>query len=452
MPFKFTTVIAGLVCALVSGGSLFGQDWSQTPSGRVGVLMRPVPSTPREGHHPAPKRQAARTTPDGTGATITFKQLLRFPAEQPNVATLLASNFGAGLTPMVLNGSTGQYDAFFRDFFFAGETLIQNAQDGDSFSATAIGPNTKEDIPAITFHATFNGQADCFVGQSVSCGSTSLDVFWVGSGQCLDGQWSFQFLVNGSAAASSNPFYVHPRIANGVVPAPNVPVAPSYNQVTYAGVSYDSDCFLPADKKRPFTCDGRQGEVPYSLKAKGCAVTSSAMLLTYHGFSATPGYSVTPDVLNGFLETGKGYDSHGNVNWPNLGNFALSAGSSLSMDASTTTDCATGGCNDAGLYHDVCTFGPQIIAVNHDGNAYTDPKDKRFGQLKKEHWVTVVGQPDDKSTWIIEDPDRGIEGMLGQPLSNGRTYSSYLAIRAFKGPEFPNPPNAIGIKLFSPAE
>ena len=435
---------ATLLCfALLSGVRLSAQI---APIPRSGVVMAPLSNN-------STVRSQATLQPNASpGSSLSFVQLLRFPAEQQNIASKLQN--------LSLFDWKTMSDGYFRDYFFGADTVIQNAQDGDSFSAVATAPFGPVDIPPITFHASYNGSTNCFVGQSVVCGSTSQEVIWFTSGQGNDGTWSFQLFVNGAQVGSSPSFYVHPRIPPLAVPAPGTAV---YKQGNYPSDSYDTDCYtLDAQnhKSKPFHCDGRQGELPFSITAKGCALSSGAMLITYHGYSAAPSFSVTPDVLNVFLDDDPagnslngGYDFDGSVNWTGLTDFASQQGSSLTQ-LTVPVKCSDGGCNDAGLLQAISTYGPQIVAVNEDGARYTDPKSPWRGYLIREHWVIIVGQDDAKTIWYIEDPATGQESSIPGTQSNRRNlnYSNYLAVRPFRGPLFPNPPNVLNVKLFSPAE
>lgn len=461
MRSKGTLSLSSLL-VLVYCSSLFGQDQLVMSSKRAGVLMRPGTVANR---HVAHGLQA-----DASGATVTFEQLWRYPAEQPNIQSLLTSpNFGAGLVPMVLN-SNGQYDAWFRDYFVAGEAFISNAQDGDVYSAVLNGTPPSgggEAFNPINFYASLNGNTNCFLAQTQFptppaapiCGSTSLDVFWVGSAQCSDGPgWNYQFTINGNVAATSSPFYVHPRIpAQNASQQPSVLALAQGRPAPWASEAYDSDCYTLTNGKRskPFYCDGRAGQQPFTIAAKGCFLTDSAMLLTYHGYSATPSYSVLPGGTNG-LNTYLnglgllGYDSDSNVTPQGLNSYAHSQqSSSIEVDRKA---CLGPAC-DSAIYGDVCSLGPQMLGVNDTGNTYPSCSNAplgcpRAGQLTLDHWVTVVGQPDDKSSWIIEDPAGGLQ----DTTTALQGYTMYLGYRAFSGPEFSNPPNAIGISLFSPAE
>jgi len=454
---------------LVSCSFLFSQDQLVMSSRRAGVLMRPLAS------HTG-KRAGANGAPPSGGATVTPENLWRFPAEQPNVQSLLSSpDFFGGLS-VITPDSNGQYDAYFRDYFIAGEAFISNAQNGDSYDATLIAtPPTGggEPFPPINFYATLNGDTNCFLAQTQFpqppatpiCGSTSLDVFWVGSAQCNDGPgWYFQYTINGNPAASSNPFYVHPRIpVDNASQQPSVlALAQGQNQELgqlepWALEAYDTDCYTVTNGKRskPFYCDGRTGQQQFTIAAKGCFLTDSAMLLTYHGYSATPSYSVLPGSTNGLnmYLNGLGllgYDHDSNVNPEGLNSFAKSQQSSF---VEVDRKACIGPACDSAIYADVCSLGPQMLGVNDTGNTYPSCSNPplgcpRAGQLTLDHWVTVVGQPDDKRSWIIEDPAGGLQ----DTTTALQGYTPYLAYRAFSGPEFNNPPNAIGISLFSPAE
>ena len=169
-------------------------------------------------------------------------------------------------------------------------------------------------------------------------------------------------------------------------------------------------------------------EIPYYIRAKGCYLSDSANILTYHGVS------VDPPTLNTALEQlnlntagstpppPPGYANY-NVNPPGLHNY--SGGKLSFVDRST-----------ANLNSNVCHYGPQIMGVK----CVTNPNTK---QLNATHWVTVYGMTPDKSSWLLHDPGSSQNGISPNGTVGGGTGTlqslyggQFCEARSYSGPEF----------------
>ncbi len=287
--------------------------------------------------------------------------------------------------------------AYFRDVLAGAETHISGAADGETWTADGLLPGGSTiNWPAITFYSSYQEQSNCFVSPYWTiCGTTSVTVLWYATVQCQPtGLWTMNF-YNNSNYLFSTQFMLLPQIYPGKVPL--------YNQGAYTD-AYDSICYvIQNSKKVPVPCS-TQGAIPYTIKQKGCALTSAAMVLSYHGVN------VEPSTLNTWLinyidgkGNPRGYDSSGNIYWNAISAYAHSVGKTVNF-------LGTGG----NLENSICTYGPQIVSVN-----------------SKSHWVTPTGRDADKTTYLINDPNGGVATTLAVRYNN-----IYGDIRLFGGPEY----------------
>ncbi|MBI3477594.1 MAG: hypothetical protein HY010_17825 [Acidobacteria bacterium] len=171
--------------------------------------------------------------------------------------------------------------AYYRDPFVSGETIIRDATDGEAWEAVL----TKADGTAIRwnpirFFADYDGRSNCFVSPAwTECGTTVQWVQWYAKSQCqAPGTWRWEFLNNGQAFQAVD-FTVLPQIPLGRVPA--------YDQGDYSDPgnpdhAYDAIC-RTGTQRNVYRCDGRPGEVRWTIAGKGCYLTDAAMILSYHG-------------------------------------------------------------------------------------------------------------------------------------------------------------------------
>ncbi|MHB1172726.1 MAG: C39 family peptidase [Lacisediminihabitans sp.] len=309
--------------------------------------------------------------------------------------------------------------AFYRDAFVEGNTEHQGAADGDSWYAKAIGPDgTQVTWSIITFRASYNGQQDCFVTASwYLCGGDYAYVEWYMQAQCLPpGEYAMQFFKNGQMYVERT-FTLKPSI-----PADQVTL---YSQLGDTA-QYSNYCTLSTNTADRHPCDGRTDEAKLTIHRLGCALTSAAMMLTYHGVN------VDPRALNTWLRAHDGY-SGASLIFPEVARYARQV-----AGVNVTWVGAFGGPDVAGLQQAICQYGP--VPTNVYGS-----NGKRNG-----HWVLSWGRDNPLTTFRIYDPAGGAERLLTyaryRNTNNGR--------RVFAGPEktYSDPYSGMDFFFHSPGE
>ncbi len=306
--------------------------------------------------------------------------------------------------------------AYTRDLLFGGQASISSPADGETWHCKMVRPDgLTATWNKLTFYENYEGQTNCFMTPNwvePLCNVTSILMTWYTGGQCgPKGTWTMTF-YNDDVVYYEGSFEVYPRIPP-TKPSGEITV-PRYNQGSCTD-AYDNIC-RTGTSRNSYPCDGRQGEVPWTVAGKGCAMTSACMVMAYHGVS------VTPAGFNTWCKSNKGYDLNGNIFWNSVNRY-----SALQGEDKTVSFRGFGG----NLKNLICTYGPQIISVKNNG-----------------HWVTAIGQVEDESTYIINDPAGGVETTLN-------AYSNtYKSIRAFSGPEhvFVDTMCGITIRYHSPGE
>ncbi len=347
-------------------------------------------------------------------ASDQFQGFLRYPVE-----TQVFTSLDAG-SPYPI--------AYYRDVFVGGETYSSGAADGDYiyaeiWSVTDSGSSLLSTWFRYTFHSTYavngNTYQNCWVGGwgDYLCGSNAIDVLWYRQQQCMDGVYTMKFYRNSVKFAEST-FKVKPRISPDALT--------KYDQTAYRGLGneYDSECrFVNSsgaviNPREHHQCGTplASNEIPFYISAKGCFLTDTANLLSYHGVE------VDPPTLNTYLKSPmvNGYDGP-NVQPTGVISYAQDHNSQLTFQGRDMSP-------------HVCDYGPQVMGVkcrvarDRRGNPIM-----RNGQLVyfPGHWVTVIGQDDNKTTWLIDDPADGKETDLATKY-NGQ----YCAVRNFRGPGY----------------
>jgi len=302
-------------------------------------------------------------------------------------------------------------EAYFRDVFVGQKISIYNAVDGDEWTCEAILPDgSVKQWGATRFYSSYGGQSNCFVSPSgwSICGTRNISILWYITAQCAPtGTWTFMFYHNGSFLFSDQ-FELFPQIPP-YLKYPNPPDPDSVRP--YAQINY-SDTYDHINK---------------TIADVGCALTSAAMVLTYHGFS------VNPSELNNFLKnyqawdkTGKvsypGYSKGGGVNWK----IALDAYSNgevkyYGRERKHWRQIITFPGADGRLEKDICTYGPQIMRLTP----------WFFGT----HFVVATGRDRNKTTWLINDSYNGATDI---EINNTKWWwpSDYQDYRKCVGPEY----------------
>jgi hypothetical protein len=307
--------------------------------------------------------------------------------------------------------------AFFRDGFVSGNShLVANA-DGDAWHVTATRPDGQVlRWATIRYHRTLDERDHCFVSSSWQiCGATSLTVQWYTQSQCAPtGEWTMQFFASDQLYHQGT-FYLKPRVPPGKVSL--------WNQGAYPTTQYSNTCHVGGVRH---TCDGREGEQIYSVRALGCAMVSATMMLNYHGVQTDP------ERLNTWLRGNDGYSGLA-LKFPMVAVYARRVhGVNVSWIEMVTQR------DDAALEKHLCTYGPQPISVyGTNGRA-------------NGHFVAATGRDDPRTTFLVNDPSGGIERTL--------EYAQYRNVhsgrRVFSGPQysFTDALSNVLVLLHSPAE
>ena len=398
--------------ALLFGLSACDQRPTAPPSpatlGPGEVAVASIMTASRASHTPPPyaARGAARATGGAAMLSMTsgtdFVGLFRYPAEEQ--------------AWMIMDADT----AYFRDAFVSGDEVIADATDGQTWYAKAIGPNgVTVTWATMTFRASYNGEDNCFVTSSwYLCGGDYLYIQWYMTSQCLpSGNWKMQFFHDGQLALEK-PFFLKPSIPPGKVPLKS--------QLTYATTQYSNYCTLTTDRDDRHLCDGREGEVKFTIKQLGCALTSAAMTLAYHGVD------VDPATLNTWLREHNGY-SKTRIDFAKVAEYGRTVGGReiTYLGKIQVTDTAA-------LRLAICQYGPQPINVTGSNGSPTG------------HFVAATGRDLASSTFLINDPAGGVERTL-----RDRNYTNtHAGRRVFSGPQYHYDDPYSGIRLFfhSPGE
>ena len=118
------------------------------------------------------------------------------------------------------------------------------------------------------------------------------------------------------------------------------PPVPEYRQYDYPDEAYDTWCKYDDPKTKETTTVNKtcgyddkdnlkEGYAQYKIKAKGCALTSMAMVAKRY-YNSNP----TPDIWNAFMTASGGYDK-GDVNWHALTNTDLQLETALYKKSET---------------------------------------------------------------------------------------------------------------------
>lgn len=401
---------------LVALVTLAGCDSQRTTSSAPSTIDASPPSrtvlTAIRASHERPAWYKGSTPQHGgtrlsvTAASSAFQGFFRYPVEEQQW--------------MALAGDS----AYYRDQFVSGDTYIDEAADGDSWYAKAMGPNgTQVTWQSITFHSTYNGEQDCFVTISwYLCGGKSIYIQWYMTSQCQPtGQWTMQFFANG-AQFHEGMFNVVPTIPDDKITL--------ISQGAYPTVQYSNTCTLTTNGANRHRCDGRANEQIFTIQQLGCALTSAAMMLSYHGVA------VDPATLNTWLRANGGYSGTA-IDFHHVQTYGrLVGGRDITM-INDVRGVATAADNTA-LQHEVCQYGPQPINVYGTNG------------LANGHWVLATGRDHPLTTFRVGDPNGGVF----RTLQFARYRNTNYGRRVFSGPEFTYTDPNSGMEFFfhSPGE
>ena len=326
----------------------------------------------------------------------------------PGAAMMMAASSGTDFAGFYRYPAEEQYwmamesdTAYFRDAFVSGDEVIADATDGQTWYAKAIGPNgASVTWQTMTFRASYNGEEHCFVTAAwYLCGSDYVYIQWYMTSQCLPtGSWTMQFFHDGQLALEKN-FTLKPSIPPNKVPLKS--------QLGYTTTQYSNFCTLSTDKGERHPCDGRENEVKFTIKQLGCALTSAAMTLAYHGVD------VDPATLNTWLRAHNGYSGTA-IDFAKAAEYARTVGGReiTYLGKVQVTDTAA-------LRRAICQYGPHPINVYGSSGSPTG------------HFVAATGRDFLSTTFLINDPAGGVERTLGD-----KNYANtHAGRRVFSGPQ-----------------
>ncbi len=333
----------------------------------------------------------------GILATTTFVRFARSPAE------------GGGFVDMPVGGT-----AYFRDVAWEAEAVLEADADGDFWDAdVAVPGGGSAAFPRLTFRSEFNGEQDCWVsGFQSLCGSKSIFVSYILGIQCQrGGLYTFHLFENGAKAFEGS-FTLKPTLPPGTVP--------KQYQTSFPDEPYNTLCTDAAGAS--YACRGEPNEIKRTIKEKGCALTSAAMLLNYFGIP------IDAKTLNDYLlSLGEpdGYGPGGAVNWFGVLKRAEQDNQRLTFRKNTSA-------TPQDLRNRICRFGPQIVEVKN-----------------RQHFVVVTGLNDAETDFVIADPadpNGRKNGLLNQD------YGGFKSVREFGPASQPTFEEVLLAELHSPAE
>lgn len=139
---------------------------------------------------------------------------------------------------------------------------------------------------------------------------------------------------------------------------------------------------------------GETAKTKRTIASRGCAMTSVAMAL-----SKLTGKTITPAVLDAFLDAKKGYDGNA-IYWDKAGKVEDSR---ISVAKTTTWKLDT-------LNAELAAGRPVVLGVDYKAG-------KSGGELGTDHWVCLTRRdPNDANRYFANDPATGMEiSFLRQP-------------------------------------
>lgn len=324
---------------------------------------------------------ALSTTPD------SFVRFFRYPIEPPQ-GYLTMDEIEPAPTPT----------AYYRDVYVGAETTlsVSGPVASETWRVDWLLPNNRAIQTTIKFFSSYNGYQNCFIGDWVVCGVTAVRAYWYIPARCQpSGTYTTTFYDNG-VQYDQRQFKLLSQIKEGKVP--------SYDQSIYTTQLMG---WLPP---RP------------TIRVKGCALTSLAMILSYHGITGPSGTLIKPDELNEKLKEVGGYTMHDQIEW-----WAVSAitGGKVNFAPEFSFN---------NLESNICEYGPQMVGAE-GSTGYPNS-----------HWMAATGL-NENGNYLVNDPWQSRDKFYGEnwPVSN--------STRGFKGPGFIiTNLSGISIYLHSPAE
>lgn len=233
-------------------------------------------------------------------------------------------------TNLVANDTNGVADVFVHDLQTGTTIRASIATDGSqaNLESGTYNPSLSSDGRYILFDSSAtnlvnddtNGARDIFVRDLQTATTTRVSVAQDGS-QANSDSYGGSISTDGSFASfSSAASNLIPGDLNNtpdifVAEASSVPTVPYLSQIDplWASLEYDH-----GNSTGPFFCGTTIGGC-------GCAITSSAMLLKYHGATKSPtGEETNPNTLNTWLKNNNGY-AFGALKWNSIAAYSVKA-------------------------------------------------------------------------------------------------------------------------------
>ena len=415
---KLILTLTLILCALFIGGSS-GARGGGPPEGHIEPLrddretfcnLPNARPTMGVAHLPyAAAQHSAQNQPVTTPASNSiFEKFLRCPA-------------GDTLNPDCRNLNlwkhAGDHTSYYRDVIFAASTLISNATNGETWTASFIQPDGRE-LPFGQVVYVEDGNCFYFAGRAEPvCGSPNIKIYWYFNSQCSPPGLGHFVARNNEAVYADVQYIVKPQI--GPIGELAERIEP-YAQEDFPDAKFADTCHRP-NVEEFFSCqDNVPGQIPWTIAEQGCSLISLTAILDYHGVV------VDPITLNHWLLVNGYYDSAGEItDIQGVLTFAR-----IQNVPITLVNKFTGSLT--GVSSKVCETGPVFLRVK--GNKHT---------------VTALGMDDAQSTLTILDSGNGDFTELSTSYNNTFDY-----FQVFAGPEqtFTNDFSNVSFTFHSPVE
>ena len=326
-----------------------------------------------------------------SSASASFVRFFRYPIEPPT-GYLTMDEIEPAPTPT----------AYYRDVYMGAETIlsVSGPVASKSWQVDLLTPDNETLHSTIQFFSSYNGKENCFVSDNFTfCGATTGSVKWYTSARCApSGSYTMTFFEDGNQY-DQRQFKLLPQIKEGKVPL--------YNQDDY-----------------PTQLMG--GGIPFlrpTIQSQGCALTSLAMVLAYHGITGPNGTLIKPDELNQMLIEADGYTFWRNqIKWFTVNKIT---GGKVKFAPELIFNFTE---------NHICDYGPQMVGA--EGSL----------GLPNTHWMVATGL-NENNDYLVNDPKNGRDKFYGE------SWETSNSTRGLIGPGFVvTDPSGISIYLHSPAE
>ncbi|HEV2863309.1 MAG TPA: C39 family peptidase [Pyrinomonadaceae bacterium] len=314
----------------------------------------------------------------------------------------------------------GDHIGYYRDVIFSASTLITNARDGETWTASFVRPDNSQ----IGFGTvSYDADSNCFNFPARQvCGSSSIRIHWYFDSQCSQtGLWFFRAFNDGAKFADVQ-FQFVPRLGTDDELADKL-IPFSQADPAWAAEPYANICHRPGinDKEIESCTLNLPGQVPWTIGQKGCGITALATILRYHGVDTNP------KKLNDWLLENGYYRMNGEISEveETAVLYAQKMGVNMRFIAVFTG-------NSRGASSEVCRYGPVDVRVRDN-----------------EHSVVGIGMDDASGTLLIHDVLDGGRRGLSEDY-DGKL--DYFTVYAGEELEFTDNFSRVSFKFFSPVQ